>query len=245
MTVSMPISPRATTRAASVQSLEHNSTMPSRCSFSSQSITTLGWAPNAWKTKPSTARVPGSHPSGLIIQLSTKIPRGKFVGLTLLTSNFWRRDSNLTAWWHFILKKNWVVSWWLIVAFWFFCKCWIVFTWCLHFEWWVQACSECIVASYPERQGCSMYGGGAVMHDEMSIKAGAHWLTRVALLSVAREHSLVLPGGAKPLVQSGTPPVAMEHCSVLPKVAMWASGSEWVSECQSKAMCTWANEWIL
>ena len=66
---------------------------------------------------------------------------------------------------------------------------------------WVQACSECLVGSYPEWQGCSLYGRGVVMHDEMSIKAGARWLTRVALFSVAKEHCLVLPGGvAKPLV---------------------------------------------
>ena len=55
--------------------------------------------------------------------------------------------------------------------------------------------------SHSEWQGCSLNGRGAVMHDEMSIKAGAHWLTGVALLSVARWHCLVFPeGGAKPLI---------------------------------------------
>ena len=38
----------------------------------------------------------------------------------------------------------------------------------------MPACSECIVASYPEWKGCSLNGRGAVMRDEMSIKAGAH-----------------------------------------------------------------------
>ena len=37
----------------------------------------------------------------------------------------------------------------------------------------VQACSGGMVASYPEQQGCFLYGRGVVMHGEMSIKAGA------------------------------------------------------------------------
>ena len=78
---------------------------------SSQSITTLGWAPNAWRTEPSTTCVPGSCLSGLIIQLSTTIRRGKFVSWTPLTSNFWRRDSNSTDWWHFFLLTS-ATTWW-------------------------------------------------------------------------------------------------------------------------------------
>ena len=67
--------------------------------------------PSAWRTEPSTARVPDSHLSGLIIQLSTTIPRGKFVGWTPLTSNFEQRDSNFTDWWHFFLLTS-ETTWW-------------------------------------------------------------------------------------------------------------------------------------
>ena len=75
---------------------------------------------------------------------------------------------------------------------------------------WVQAWSECIAASHPEWQGCR----GAMKHDEMSIKAGARWLTGVALLSVARSKT--------PCLRWSLPPklLWLKHCSVLPEVAM-------------------------
>ena len=77
-----------------------------------------------------------------------------------------------------------------IVAFWVFVcvKFMLPDEYIVNGDMWVQACNECIVASHPEWQGCSLNGRGAVMHDEMSIKAGAHCLTGVALLSVARWH---------------------------------------------------------
>ena len=55
-------------------------------------------------------------------------------------------------------------------------------------------------ANHSECQGCSLNGRDAMMHGKTSIKAGARWLTRVTLRSVARLHCLVLPeGGAKPI----------------------------------------------
>ena len=74
------------------------------------------------------------------------------------------------------------------VAFWVFVcvKLLLADEYIVNGEIWVQAYSGCIVAGHPKWHGCSLNGRGAMMHEETQIKAGARWLTVVALLSAAR-----------------------------------------------------------